>query len=101
MLWPAAPAAIDCRCGTSTTRKPRVRVLSSRASRPLRPNMTALAGLNSRHEKIHSVGFEWTPKKSRDTQKMSYENVLEPANRKTPPGLQTHRRPEAAYSRKS
>jgi len=53
-------------------------------------------GLNSRHEKIHSVGFEWTPKKSRVTPKMSFENFLEPGNRKNLPGLPNHRRTEAA-----
>src|SRR5205814_10167287 len=98
MLWPAAPAAIDCRCGTSTTRKPRARVLFSRAFRPLRPNLTALAGLNSRHEKIHSVGFEWTLKKSRVTPKMSFDNSLEPGNRENFPGLPNHPRTDAADS---
>src|SRR5256885_229523 len=32
-----------------------------RTFRPVRPNLSELAGLNSRHEKIHSVGFELTP----------------------------------------
>src|SRR2546429_5512004 len=32
-----------------------------RAFSPVRPNLTELAGLNSRHEKIHSAGFELTP----------------------------------------
>src|SRR5256885_15407448 len=100
MLWPAAPAAIDCRCGTSTTRKPRARVLFSRAFRPLRPNLTALAGLNSRHEKNTQRGFRVDPEKSRVTPKMSFENFLEPGNRKNLPGLPNHRRTEAAQSSK-
>src|SRR6266853_562040 len=40
-----------------------------RAFRPIRPNLTKLAGLNSRHEKIHSVGFELTPIRSRSRRK--------------------------------
>src|SRR5207302_2595154 len=96
MLWPAAPAAIDCRCGTSTTRKPRARVLFFQGFPPAPARVDYTAGLNSRHEQIHSVGFEWTLKKSRVTPKMSFENFLEPGNRKNLPGLPNHRRTEAA-----
>ena len=45
----------------STNPEPRARVLFLRAVRPVWHSMIRLAGLNSRHEKIYSVGFEWTP----------------------------------------
>src|SRR5712664_4160268 len=40
-----------------------------RAFRPVRPNLTKLAVLNSRHEKIYSVGFELTPTRSESRRK--------------------------------
>jgi hypothetical protein len=55
-----------------------------------------LAGLNSRHEKIHSVGFELTLKTSKVAPKMSVENFLEPGNRKNLRERPNHRRTEAA-----
>ena len=39
------------------------RASACRASCPVRPDAIGLAELNSRHEKIYSVGFEWTPAK--------------------------------------
>jgi len=82
------------------TKTPRASTFSW-AFRPLRPNLTTLAELNSRHEKMHSVGFKWTLKRSRVTPKVSVENFLEPGNRKNLPGLPNHRRTEAASSSKS
>src|SRR5213075_2051488 len=46
-------------------------------------------------------GFRVDPEKSRVTPKMSFENFLEPGNRKNLPGLPNHRRTEAAQSSKS
>src|SRR5437879_6576087 len=75
-----------------------------RALRPARPNLNKLAGLNSRHEKIHSVGFGLTRRPRLGdpagiTPKKSVENFLEPGNRKNLPERPNHRRTQAAGSR--
>src|SRR6266478_3894605 len=62
--------------------------------------LTRLAGLNSRHEKIHSVGFEWTPINLQDLVENVRQNFLEPGNRKNLPERPNHRRTKAACSSK-
>src|SRR5260370_977753 len=56
-----------------------------RPFRPIRPTLPKLSGLNSRHDKIHSVGFELTPNLS-ESRRKSPSKISSTSDTKTSPG---------------
>src|SRR5712692_5944581 len=82
MLWPAALAAIDCRCETSKTQKPRAQAVLSQGSlpAPALPDCTRVT-------KNLQRGFQVGPGIAGVMLKLSVENFLEPGPRKNLPEL--------------
>src|SRR5260370_23481337 len=61
---PAALAAIDCRCGTSTTRKPRARRSEEHTSE-LQSHLNLVCRLLLEKKKTHGHAYYWRTRRTR------------------------------------